>query len=778
MDLVRNDDSEYRQQLAALYRYKYSLHEIGMLIIEGEPALKFFSEEGKDLFPDVPVLCIYGPEIIKPEEASRQIILMPFDQDVRGTLEYALDLLPDIKRVIYVCGSTEVERRREKVARDTVFVQWIDKLEFEYTSDLSYDEMMERISNQPPNTIIIFTYFFADKNETAFIPRDVAKKIIEVTNAPVFGIYETLFDVGIVGGSIARFGNDGDQSANLTLDIINGKIILSESVTTVTTIKTPMFDWRELKRWGLDVRKIPEGSILLNYEPSFWELYKNYVIGGLIFCLAQMFIIGALLIQRRRLQAAEKAIKESDVLYRDLIETAQDLIWQCDAEGRYTYLNPAWEQVFGYKIEEMLGKRFSDFQTPEYAERVLKEFAQLLKGNTVKGLETVHLGKDGREIHLVFNAKFLVDEVGSPAGTRGTAYDITERVLTVEALRALSTRQEAILAAVPDIIVEVDKDKVYTWANPASLEFFGEDAIGKEAAFYFEGEQDTYGVVQPLFNGCENVIYLESWQRRKDGQKRLLAWWCRVLKDAEENVTGALSTARDITERKEAEEAIRRHRDELEQRVAERTAQLDARLNEVTQLNLGMASLMEDLQSAQHTTEQQAKRLTEVNAELESFTYSVSHDLRAPLRAVQGFAEILSKEYPAELDPRGQSYADYIVSAARQMDALILDLLAYSRLTSSEIRLECLDLGDLINKVLTHLASAIQAADAQVQAAGDFPQVIGQAAILGQVIENLLSNALKFVSTDRTPQVSIRAEEKPGGWVRLWVEDNGIGIAP
>ena len=131
--------------------------------------------------------------------------------------------------------------------------------------------------------------------------------------------------------------------------------------------------------------------------------------------------------------------------------------------------------------------------------------------------------------------------------------DITERKRVEEKLRVLSTRQEAILAAVPDILMEVNKDKVYTWANPAGVEFFGEDVIGKEADFYFEGKQDTYDVVETLFNGSEDLFYVESWQRRKDGEKRLLAWWCRVLKDADGNVVGALSSAHDITERKRAE---------------------------------------------------------------------------------------------------------------------------------------------------------------------------------------------------------------------------------
>jgi PAS domain S-box-containing protein len=132
-----------------------------------------------------------------------------------------------------------------------------------------------------------------------------------------------------------------------------------------------------------------------------------------------------------------------------------------------------------------------------------------------------------------------------------------------EKLQQLTSRYEAILAAVPDIIVEVNRNKVYVWANPAALEFFGDDMLGKEAAYYFAGPQDTYEKVQSLFKGDESVFYLESWQRRRDGQKRLLGWWCRVLKDAAGNVVGALSTARDITERQQVVEALRRQLDEL-----------------------------------------------------------------------------------------------------------------------------------------------------------------------------------------------------------------------
>ena len=119
------------------------------------------------------------------------------------------------------------------------------------------------------------------------------------------------------------------------------------------------------------------------------------------------------------------------------------------------------------------------------------------------------------------------------------------------------SRQSALIDALPEIIMEVDENKVYTWGNRAGLEFFGPDVLGHEASYYFEGEQDTYHRVEPVFNGLENSIYVESWQRRIDGEKRLLAWYCNAIRDREGKVTGAVSSARDITELVKTEEALK-----------------------------------------------------------------------------------------------------------------------------------------------------------------------------------------------------------------------------
>ena len=140
---------------------------------------------------------------------------------------------------------------------------------------------------------------------------------------------------------------------------------------------------------------------------------------------------------------AEEALRKSEALYHSLVETSQDLIWQCDAEGRCTYLNLAWQYVFGYELDEMLGKKFSDFQTPENAARDQMVFNRLMNGESVDRYETTFLGKSGNEIHLVFNALFMSDENGEIVGTSGMAFNITGRKLMEDDLRHAKAAAEA-----------------------------------------------------------------------------------------------------------------------------------------------------------------------------------------------------------------------------------------------------------------------------------------------------------------------------------------------
>jgi signal transduction histidine kinase len=197
---------------------------------------------------------------------------------------------------------------------------------------------------------------------------------------------------------------------------------------------------------------------------------------------------------------------------------------------------------------------------------------------------------------------------------------------------------------------------------------------------------------------------------------------------------------RDVTERKLVETRVRRMNEELERRVQERTA-----------------------------------KLREALRELDTFSYSVAHDLRGPLRAMTGFSEALLQDYAGKLDPEGTDFLVRIANAGKHMDNLITDILDYSRLSREDVPLGPVDLGGVAERVLRTLSKEIVERRAKVAVTTPLPPVVGHAAMMEQVLSNLVSNGIKFSRSGVDPEVTITAETRDGA-VRIWVEDNGIGI--
>jgi signal transduction histidine kinase len=205
----------------------------------------------------------------------------------------------------------------------------------------------------------------------------------------------------------------------------------------------------------------------------------------------------------------------------------------------------------------------------------------------------------------------------------------------------------------------------------------------------------------------------------------------------------------DVTEVREAQASLQRSNEEL----AQLTTQLEKRV-------------------AERTSE-----LREANSELEAFARSIAHDLRAPLRTMRSFATALIEDYSHELPPEGQSFAQRVATAAERMDRLILDLLEYARLSREEIRLEPIPLDRALSTVASELSSDIERSGAHLSIRVGTWVVRANRTLLMQVLENLISNALKFVPSGIEPRVEVFATGEQGR-VRVWVADNGIGIAP
>jgi signal transduction histidine kinase len=169
--------------------------------------------------------------------------------------------------------------------------------------------------------------------------------------------------------------------------------------------------------------------------------------------------------------------------------------------------------------------------------------------------------------------------------------------------------------------------------------------------------------------------------------------------------------------------------------------------------------------------------LTATNRQLEAFVYSIAHDLRAPLRSMQGFAELLAGDAGSVLSESGRDFASRIDKSAQFMDALLCDLLAFSRISQKHVELTPANLGAVVESVLSRLQKEIQEKSARVENSGPWPAVLAHEPTLTQVLFNLASNALKFDVPGVPPLLRLRTEER-AGFIRVWVEDDGPGIAP
>jgi PAS domain S-box-containing protein len=238
------------------------------------------------------------------------------------------------------------------------------------------------------------------------------------------------------------------------------------------------------------------------------------------------------------------------VSYEQLVDAMNDAAFVVSEDGKLLDVNARAAEILGFSKTELLKSRreaVEIFLSQDKADAIV---ARIIAGERPT-VETRLRSKDGTVIPVEVSSSRVAYQ-GLPA-ILAVAREITERRRLEEALLELTTRNQAILQTVPDIIAEIDANHVYTWMNRAGLDFFGDGAIGTAASSYFDGVQDTCAAVGPLFDGKVETYHLESWQRRRDGERRLLTWWCRALKDQDGTVTGVLTSARDITEIRQAE---------------------------------------------------------------------------------------------------------------------------------------------------------------------------------------------------------------------------------
>ncbi|MBI5929619.1 MAG: PAS domain S-box protein [Chloroflexi bacterium] len=486
------------------------------------------------------------------------------------------------------------------------------------------------------------------------------------------------------------------------------------------------------------------------------------------------------------------AIREQES--RTLLENIPDLIVRYDTNLHRIYVNPAWEKSSGLMIQEVVNRPLGELNVPEpLVAEYLAKLQEVLETGTRQTAEFTWTNARGEALTLNYTIVPEYEPNGQMVSILCVGHDITERKQAevtlqhyLQRLAILHKIDRHILKArsphdIANSVLEqlihlipcewagiVLHDKTTTEARMYALQQLPDTHFHAEKKYAVLSNQ----VMEQLQLG--HSITIADLQTPTQGphtelSKQLIAENLRaklmtplMLQDqligvlilASYQVNYFTKEHQQVAEEIGAQLAITFYQANLNDQIAQHTIELERRVRE-------------------RTTE-----LEHVNQELEAFSYSVSHDLRAPLRAIEGFAEIIARRHREDLNDEGRHYFDNIVQASEQMNQLITDLLAYARLgRQRQGQLKLLALSPILAEVQANLAPLIAETGGQIQVANDLPAVRGDKTLLKQIFTNLLENALVYHRPGVPPVVRVTfILETDAALIR--VEDNGIGIPP
>lgn len=546
---------------------------------------------------------------------------------------------------------------------------------------------------------------------------------------------------------------------------------------------------------------------------------------SLLSTVMALILQNALFFQKQEtvIEARTQALHRSEARYRALFNEAPSMYVITRDEGGEAVIadcNAIFLSTLGYEREQVMGRPLADFYDEGSKVKLIEGRYKRAQTGMITAAEQTLVTSDGRHIPTMAHARPHWDQSSHAGGTLAVYVDITRLVEAEAEARRYTERLNALLEldrAVQEVhsledVAGAALDRITSMfvVLRASIAIFDlKEGVGLIIAVR-GSSQAARGALLPLSVWPVNtlqqgelaltpdidaVVNLEPTYRmlREQGVRSFL----NVPLIARDELVGVLNLgagerdafgeteieiAREVAEplaiavrQARLLEQVQRQAAELEQRVAERTEELQRRLAENEQLNRALANVLEDLQAANRRAEQYARQLEIANEELEAFSYSISHDLRAPLRAVDGFGRILEDEYGPELPPEAQRYLNLIRDNTRQMGALIQDLLAFSRLGRQPLRKQEMGPTKLVRQLVEEIYQP-QMPDRVVQfQIADLPACRADPTLLRQVFANLLENGLKFTQVRETAVIEVGFRQEEDGTV-YFVRDNGVGF--
>jgi signal transduction histidine kinase len=304
LSLSQFERTGYDRLVADFYGHRYSGKKLDLIVAVMGPALDFLLRHGEALFPGVPIVfCGIDATTIEGKTLRANVTGVLVRREFSPTLEVALRLQPNTRNVFVVGGASTFDRHLQTLVRRDL-QSFEGRVVMTYLVGLPMDALLRTVANLPPHSVILYVTVFADGVGLGFVPHEVLSSIAATANTPVYVFLDQFVGRGAVGGNVYSLDTHGTQVAELGLQILRGVGPASLPIRELGA-QVNVFDARQLRRWKLDEARLPPNSVINHREPSAWELYSWYIVGGLAVVVTQGALIVSLLLARARRWRAE-----------------------------------------------------------------------------------------------------------------------------------------------------------------------------------------------------------------------------------------------------------------------------------------------------------------------------------------------------------------------------------------------------------------------------------------------------------------------------------------
>ena len=695
----------------------------------------------RQIFPSTPLLLASVQErYLKSVTLDTNTATVAARFDFPGQIEHIRRILPGTTNIAVVLGGSKLEAFvKQDLQRE--FAIFSNQLGLRWFDHCTLAEIQEEVGRLPPHTVIYCIALLADGAGAPHEYEKVIKTLHATANAPMESMCESALGLGIIGGPLTDSVAEGQRSAAVAIEILKGKRA-GDIHVPAPTVSTPIYDWRELRRWNIPEDRLPPGSIVKYRTPTLWQRRRFEIVAAVAILALLVGLIGSLILNLRRSRKAERSLRESEERMKLAASAAKLGMWEWDLAANKIWVDTRnWGRLEGPVDNRSDYTHFMRMVHPDDRDGVAQAVAKAISGDGHYAHVHRRLLPDGQVRWIAAQARVEFDAQHKPIRMRGVGLDITARQLAEERARE-SERQFLLIAnSAPVMMWTTTTDKSCDFVNERWLKFRGrrlEQELGDGWADGIHPE-DRADALKIYTEACDarQPFTMEYRLLRHDGIYRWVSDHGVPRYDKDKKFMGYVGSCLDMTEKKETEQAAQRSQRELE--------------------HVSRVSILGELAG------------------------SLAHELSQPLTAVVSSAEaaqrMMNGDHRNEEELR-DTLKDVVVEGRRAGD-IIAGMRAM--LNKAPTQMEAQDVNVAVREVLKMVHSdLVNRRVAPVLRLGSpLPPVMAQGVQLRQVLLNLVMNACDAMSEVTAGQrlLTIETRGSNGHEVEVLVADNGPGFS-